>query len=181
MSKADIKMGENIFSYPFDLEADDDFMDVSLETTPRDGSRDANMESGVFRRGRWRKPLAYLTATHGEEDFPSTERIVSMVMTDHVLEHEYDTGLSVTPCVTYHASASLSTDIAGLIDGGANGGLANPTEMRLISYCYPPRHINITGVGGFKYSTVEDWNLRCKGSVERWELRSHAVPRICGT
>ncbi|KAL7490750.1 hypothetical protein ACHAWT_000281, partial [Skeletonema menzelii] len=49
--------------------------------------------------------------------------------------------------VTYHASAAYSTDIAGLIDGGANGGLANPKEMRLISYTNPERYVNITGVG----------------------------------
>ena len=57
-------MGENIFSYPVDLEADDGFMDVSLETSLRSGSRDANMESDVFRRGRWRRPLSELSDLH---------------------------------------------------------------------------------------------------------------------
>eukprot|EP00984_Skeletonema_dohrnii_P031889 scaffold24984_cov234-Skeletonema_dohrnii-CCMP3373.AAC.1 len=47
----------------------------------------------------------------------------------------------------YHAAAALLTDIAGLIDGGANGGLANPQEMRLLYYADPTRCINITGVG----------------------------------
>ena len=39
--------------------ADGGSVDVSLETSHA-GSRDANMESDVFRRGRWRKPLSEL-------------------------------------------------------------------------------------------------------------------------
>ena len=35
----------------------------------------------------------------------------------------------------------------GLIDAGANNGVANPQEMRLLSYASPPRGINISGVG----------------------------------
>ena len=60
---------------------------------------------------------------------------------------EVDYGLSINPTVNYHVSAAYSANIAGLIDGGANGGLANPKEMRLISYSSPDRYVNITGVG----------------------------------
>ena len=58
LSDADINMQENEFSSCGDVIADDDFVDVSLETS--DGSRDTNMESDVFRRGRWRRPLSVL-------------------------------------------------------------------------------------------------------------------------
>ena len=146
LSDADINMQEIEFSSRGDVIADDDFVNVSLETS--DGSRDTNMESDVFRRGRWRKPFSYLKGVFGNNYSIPTDRIVSMVMTDHVLQTEYDNGFSVDRCMTYyHASAAYSTEVAGLVDGGANGGLANPKEMRLISYCYPPRYVNITGVG----------------------------------
>ena len=60
---------------------------------------------------------------------------------------ELDNGIPIDEPVTYYASAAFSTEITGLIDGGANGGLANPREMRLINYTCPPRYVNITGVG----------------------------------
>jgi hypothetical protein len=60
---------------------------------------------------------------------------------------ELDNGIPINEPVTYYASAAFSTEITGLIDGGANGGLANPREMRLINYTCPLRYVNITGVG----------------------------------
>lgn len=45
------------------------------------------------------------------------------------------------------AASALMLGIAGLIDGGANGGLASPTEMRRIRYAEPSRKLNIEGVG----------------------------------
>eukprot|EP00984_Skeletonema_dohrnii_P028841 scaffold18987_cov100-Skeletonema_dohrnii-CCMP3373.AAC.1 len=63
-------------------------------------------------------------------------RIASMTITDDCgsdeekgsTQHhtsEIDYGLSINQTVNYHASAAYTTDTAGLIDGGANGGLAN--------------------------------------------------------
>eukprot|EP00984_Skeletonema_dohrnii_P000474 scaffold163_cov162-Skeletonema_dohrnii-CCMP3373.AAC.1 len=37
--------------------------------------------------------------------------------------------------------------ILGLIDGGANVGLANPNCLRLLQYALPSRKINVTGIG----------------------------------
>ncbi len=68
------------FSYRRDAEADGGFVDVSLETSI--GSRDANMESDVLRRGRWRKPLPHLRGILGINNSLPTERIVSAVMMD---------------------------------------------------------------------------------------------------
>ena len=44
-------------------------------------------------------------------------------------------------------ASALLLDISGLIDGGANGGLASPNEMRRLNYVDPPRRVNVTGVG----------------------------------
>jgi len=54
--------------------ADGGSVDVSLETSHA-GSRDANMESDVFRRGRWRKPLSELLDLHPDVLF--SKRIMS--------------------------------------------------------------------------------------------------------
>eukprot|EP00986_Skeletonema_menzelii_P018740 scaffold26697_cov202-Skeletonema_menzelii.AAC.1 len=37
--------------------------------------------------------------------------------------------------------------IHGLIDGGANGGLANPRKLRLLQYVTPSRRVDVAGVG----------------------------------
>ena len=126
-------MREDQFSSRSDVFADCGSVDVSLETSPA-GSRDANMESDVLRRRRWRKPFTYLTGIFSNSSTMSIERIVSVVMTDHVLQEEYDSGFSIDEYVTYQASAALSTEVSGLIDSGANGGLANPREMKLMNY-----------------------------------------------
>ena len=37
--------------------------------------------------------------------------------------------------------------ILGLIDGGANVGLANPNYLKLLQYALPSRKINVSGIG----------------------------------
>ena len=69
---------------------------------------------------------------------------------EYVFQDEYDNGFSVDTPVCYQASAAFTNQVAGLIDSGANGGLANPKEMKLISYASPGRFVNITGVGNMK-------------------------------
>jgi len=96
LSDADINMQENEFSSRGDVIADDGSVDVSLETSH--GSRDANMESDVFRRGRWRRPLSDLwellqvllttegimSSTHLWNYIPSEEMDISRSFVQHV-------------------------------------------------------------------------------------------------
>eukprot|EP00574_Skeletonema_japonicum_P005153 CAMPEP_0201715224 /NCGR_PEP_ID=MMETSP0593-20130828/1456_1 /ASSEMBLY_ACC=CAM_ASM_000672 /TAXON_ID=267983 /ORGANISM="Skeletonema japonicum, Strain CCMP2506" /LENGTH=780 /DNA_ID=CAMNT_0048204663 /DNA_START=688 /DNA_END=3030 /DNA_ORIENTATION=- len=96
LSDADINMQENEFSSLGDVIADDGSVDVSLETSH--GSRDANMESDVFRRGRWRRPLSDLwellqvllttegimSSTHLWDYIPSEEMDISRSFVRHV-------------------------------------------------------------------------------------------------
>ena len=96
LSDADINMQENEFSSLGDVIADDGSVDVSLETSH--GSRDANMESDVFRRERWRRPLSDLwellqvllttegimSSTHLWNYIPSEEMDISRSFVQHV-------------------------------------------------------------------------------------------------
>jgi len=109
------------------------------------GFKDFKEEFDFKVRTRWRRP-SFISGVF-EDYVPTTNRIVSMTMGSTEIIHEHDSGLSMDPATNYHASAALSTDTSGLIDGGANGGLANPKEMKLIAYSDPTRFVNITGVG----------------------------------
>jgi len=107
---------------------------------------DTNMEADIRRRNKFRTNH-FMLQRDGE--ILNELRIASMTITDdrgpdeepgstqhHTSEIDY--GLSINQPVNYHASAAYTTDTAGLIDGGANGGLANRKEMRLIAYTLHP-------------------------------------------
>ena len=127
-------------------------------------------DSDLMKRTRWRNPN--LPRGVYEEHSLPTERIVSMTITDDNLSVEDDNGYSVQPVKTYNASTALSQDVAGLVDGGANGGLANPAEMRLICYADPPRYVNITGVGNLKIPKLKIGTFAAKVQLQdgRWVI-----------
>ena len=87
LSDADIIMQEDqLSSSRGDVTADEGFVDASLETS--DGSGDANMESDVFRRGRWRRPLSEFLDLH--QVLFSTEGIISTRLWIYVSSEEVD-------------------------------------------------------------------------------------------
>ena len=87
LSDANIIMQEDqLSSSRGDVTADEGFVDASLETS--DGSRDANMESDVFRRGRWRRPLSEFLDLH--QVLFSTEGIISTRLWIYVSSEEVD-------------------------------------------------------------------------------------------
>eukprot|EP00986_Skeletonema_menzelii_P005424 scaffold1970_cov124-Skeletonema_menzelii.AAC.1 len=90
-------------------------------------SYDGNRDSDIMKRSRFRNHR-YLHGIHEDHTLP-TERLVSFTMFDDDTPLETDNGFSMDTHVTYSISAALLTEVAGLVDGGANGGLANPQEM----------------------------------------------------
>lgn len=51
-------------------------------------------------------------------------------------------------CVSINVVAAHLMVMSGLLDGGANGGLAHPKEMKVLFLADPSRRINVNGVGG---------------------------------
>ena len=83
-----------------------------------------------------------------DDDFQPEDRTVSMAAIEYPTPSldDCDTGLTVEHPILIVCSANVHR-ISGLVDGGANGGLANPTEMRLLYYADPTRRVNVRGVG----------------------------------
>jgi len=52
------------------------------------------------------------------------------------------------------AASAFLQFLAGLLDKGANGGLANKKQMRLLWYTEPARRINVTGVGDLNIGSL---------------------------
>ena len=104
------------------------------------GFKDFKEEFDFKVRTRWRRP-SFISGVF-EDYVPTTSRIISMTMGGTEIIHEHDSGLSMDQATNYHASAALSTDTSGLIDGGANGGHANSKEMKLIVYADSTKFIN---------------------------------------
>ena len=123
-------------------------------------SYDGNRDSDIIKRSRFRNHH-YLHGIHEDHTLP-TERLVSFTMFDDDTPLETDNGFSMDTHVTYSISAALLTEAAGLIDGGAKGGLANPQEMRLMDYVSPSRYINITGVGDLTIPSLKIGNFASK-------------------
>lgn len=57
----------------------------------------------------------------------------------------------------------------GLIDGGANTGLANPEELRLLHYAYPPRYINVNTAGDMNIEALQIGTFAGKVTLETGE------------
>eukprot|EP00985_Skeletonema_marinoi_P005226 scaffold2257_cov155-Skeletonema_marinoi.AAC.1 len=141
---------------------------------------DSNMEAD-FRRGNKFRTNHFMLQRDGE--ILSELRIASMTITDDCgpdeepgsTQHhtsEIDYGLSINQPIIYHASVAYTTDVAGLIDGGANGGLGNRKEMRLIAYTSPERYVNITGVGNHNIPRLRIGTFAAKVQLQdgRWVL-----------
>ena len=149
---SDVQNNNFIMSDPY-LDVDD-FADCAVDNSYHQcpesttGFKDFQEEFDFKVRSRWRRP-SFITGLC-EDYVPTTNRIVAMNMGSAEDIHEYDSGLTMERTTSYHVSAALSTDTSGLIDGGANGGLANPKEMKLIAYSDPTRFIHITGVGDLR-------------------------------
>jgi len=141
---------------------------------------DSNMEADFRRRNKFRTNH-FMLQRDGE--ILSELRIASMTITDDCgpdeepgsTQHhtsEIDYGLSINQPIIYHASVAYTTDVAGLIDGGANGGLGNRKEMRLIAYTSPERYVNITGVGNHNIPRLRIGTFAAKVQLQdgRWVL-----------
>eukprot|EP00984_Skeletonema_dohrnii_P018991 scaffold8992_cov154-Skeletonema_dohrnii-CCMP3373.AAC.4 len=59
----------------------------------------------------------------------------------------------------HHGAWTLTDDdlsfILGLIDRGANVGLANPRHLRLLQYAFPSWKINVNGIGNSRLSGLK--------------------------
>ena len=64
--------------------------------------------------------------------------------------------VSVAVAHPHHSAWTLTDDdlsfILGLIDGGANVGLANPRHLRLLQYAFLSQKINVNGIGNSRLS-----------------------------
>eukprot|EP00986_Skeletonema_menzelii_P005314 scaffold1914_cov110-Skeletonema_menzelii.AAC.1 len=127
-------------------------------------SYDGNRDSDIMKRSRFRNHH-YLHGIHEDHTLP-TERLVSFTMFDDDTPLETDNGFSMDTHVTYSISAALLTEAAGLVDGGAKCGLANPQEMRLMDYVSPSRYINITGVGDLTIPSLKIGNFASKVQLQ---------------
>jgi hypothetical protein len=78
---------------------------------------------------------------------PQELRTVNMTSTTSHITISDSNDVDVYDNTVYIVASSLIHDVTGLVDGGANGGLANPKEMRLLYYAEPSRRVNVTGVG----------------------------------
>ena len=105
------------------------------------GSTDSNQDDDVRQRTRLRS---------GSNDGIPCDNSHGEGNSGQVFKVEYDNGYSIDTPMSYYASAALTTNIAGLFDGGTNGGLVNPRVMTLLCYTCPERYVNITGVGNLQ-------------------------------
>lgn len=144
-----------------------DFLDAAGSNTHglrNMDSYDGNRDSDIMRRSRFRNHR-YIHGVHEDHTLP-TERLVSFTMLDDDTPFETDNGFSVDTHVTYSISAALTSGVGGLVDGGANGGLANTQEMRLLDYVSPSRYINITGVGDLSIPRLKIGNYASKVQLQ---------------
>ena len=57
----------------------------------------------------------------------------------------------------------------GLVDGGANTGLANLQQMRLLYYAYPSRYINVDTAGGMRIQALQVGTFAAKATTKSGE------------
>ena len=81
------------------------------------------------------------------KSYTNNQRRASMALSypSHLSSNRQNSGESISSALNSGENAILLS--LGLIDGGANTGLANPKYLRLLRYANPSRTIDVTGIG----------------------------------